>query len=76
MEEIKTFPIITYAPYNTVKLTLTAKIYDEDNDKFAEAVMDLGMEALREAMIDGDQWEAENVKYVFTDKGKKELGLM
>lgn len=75
IEEFELVPIITYIPYNTVKLTLTTKIYDEENDKFINAESVMNMSELHDAKIDGWEWEGENVKYVLTDKAKKELGL-
>ena len=75
IDDDKLVPIIAYVPNNTVKLTLVAKLYNEDNDSFCEAENTMNISKLREAMIDGDAWEADNVKYVFTDKAKEILGI-
>lgn len=69
--ECKQVPVILYIPDNTVKLTITAKILDED-DNFVEAVNKMGVAEVADARIDGAEWEYENVKYVLTDKAKEE----
>ena len=70
--ECKQVPVILYIPDNTVKLTITAKVLDED-DNFAEVVNKMGVAEVADARIDGVEWEDENVKYVLTDKAKEEL---
>lgn len=63
-------PVILYVPDNTVKLTLTAKIMLED-DTMTDVESTLNTAEVAEARINGDGWEAENVKYTLTDEGRK-----
>ena len=70
-----TVPAIIYIPNNTIKLTITAKIMDDD-DSIREAVMTLGVAEVANARIDGDEWESDNVKYSLTDKAREELGML
>lgn len=65
-------PAIINIPDNTVKMTIIATLIDE-NDKLFKAESTLNAADVRAAMIDGDAWESENVKYVLTDKGRGEL---
>ena len=70
-----TVPAIIYIPDNTIKLTITAKIMDDD-DSVREAVMTLGVAEVADARINGDEWESDNVKYSLTDKAREELGML
>ena len=65
-------PAIFYIPDNTVRLTMTAKIIDE-NDEFHTAEMSLGLADITQARIDGEFWEEDNGKYVLTDEAKEQL---
>lgn len=67
-----TVPFMTYIPATTVKLSIQATILDE-NDDFHIAEMNLGLADIRDGMIDGEEWERENTRYVLTDKGREEL---
>lgn len=71
-DDIKTVPFITYIPDNAIKIVISATILD-DNDEFHQAQMTLKLSDIREGMIDGDQWESENVKYVVNEEYLKEL---
>lgn len=61
-------------PDNTVKLEIIATIINEE-DKLHKAVTTMSLPEIIEARIDGNEWENENVKYVLTDKAKKEFDL-
>lgn len=65
-------PVILHIPNNTVKLTLTAKLIDE-NDEFLEVVNVMSLPEITEARISGEEWEYENVVYTLTDKAREEL---
>ena len=65
-------PIIIHIPDNAVKLTIEAKLIDE-NDEFITAVNTMRLAEITEARIDGEEWEAENVKYCLTEKARMEL---
>ena len=66
--------IIFNIPTNTIKLEVVTTLIDND-DKTYKATSTLNVAQLYDARILGDKWEAENVKYVLTDKGREELGL-
>ena len=64
--------IIFNVPNNSYHITINAKIIDGDGEMHvAESVMTLP--EIIDARIAGDEWERENVKYVLTDKGRKEV---
>lgn len=67
-------PVILHIPNNTVKLTLTAKVINE-NDEFLEVVSIMSLPEITDARISGEEWEDENVLYTLTDKARKELGI-
>lgn len=71
--ECEQVPVILYIPNNTVKLTLTAKLIDE-NDEFLEVVSVMSLPEITEARISGEEWEDENIVYTLTDKAREELG--
>ena len=65
--------IILSIPDNTVKLTVVAKVLDE-NEKLCEYQRTLNLDELIESRIEYEFWEYENdSQYVLTDKGKKDL---
>lgn len=66
-------PVILYIPNNTVKLTLTAKLIDE-NDEFFEVANIMSLPEITDARISGEEWEYENAVYTLTDKAREELG--
>lgn len=66
-------PVILYIPNNTVKLTLTAKLINE-NDEFLEVVSIMSLPEITDARISGEEWEDENIVYTLTDKAREELG--
>jgi len=70
-----TVPAIIYIPDNTIKLTITAKIMNDD-DSIHEAVMTLGVAEVAGARIDGDEWEQNNAVYTLTDKAREELDII
>lgn len=65
-------PVILYIPNNTISLEINARIVDED-ENIQTAISKWNMKELNTAKIEGDQWEADNVKYVITDLGRKQL---
>lgn len=71
-QEIETCAAIIMIPANAVKLEITAKIIDE-NDELYEALTTMSLPEIVDARIDGEDWERENVKYVLTDKAKEFL---
>lgn len=68
-DNIETIPAVFYIPSNTIALKLCAKIYKDGEIKEAETSFELP--DIIEAIIDGDYWAGENIKYVLTDKGKE-----
>lgn len=65
--------IILSIPDNTVKLTVVAKVLDE-NEKLCEYQRTLNLDELIESRIEYEFWEYENdSQYILTDKGKKDL---
>jgi len=62
--------IIFNVPTNTIKLEVIATLMDKDDTTY-KATSSLNIAELYEARILGDEWEAENVKYVLTDKGRE-----
>ena len=70
--ECEQIPVILYVPSNSVKLTITAKVIDE-NDEFLEAQSVLNLPDIIEACIPGKEWEDENTVYTLTDKDREEL---
>lgn len=73
--EIKTVPALIYIPDNAVKLKVLATIIDGETDELYEAELKMTLSEITEARIEGEEWEWNNVKYVLTDKAKKELGV-
>lgn len=62
-------PLIVYVPDNTVSLTLTATVM-EDDESMLNVVNKMTIADLYDARVSGEEWEYENVKYVLTDFGK------
>lgn len=72
LDNIETVPFITHVPKSTIALEINAKMFV--NGKIQEATMTLdSSDDIREGMIQGDDWEAENVRYVITDEARKLL---
>lgn len=65
-------PAIINIPDNTVKLTVRAKIIEED-DTLQEVEMTMNTAEVMDARISGDEWEQENVMYRLTDYAKELL---
>ena len=62
-----TMPIVIYVPKSSIRLTAQIDIIADDLSLHqAECVYDTEM--LRDCMIDGDAWAAENEKYVLVDR--------
>lgn len=66
-------PAIIYIPPESVQLKIQCKLIDEENFKVYNAEKVMGMAEIRDAIISGDEWEAENVKYVLNPDYLKEL---
>lgn len=73
-EDIKTVPAVVFIPENTVKLTLIAKILDE-NDNMVEVKSELKLQDVIRAMADGENWFPDDAVFALTDKAKRELGI-
>lgn len=73
-EDIKTVPAVVHIPENTVKLTMIAKIIDE-NDDMVEVKSELKLQDVIRAMADGEDWFPDDAVFTLTDKAKKELGI-
>ena len=61
---IDCIPAIIYIPPETVQLKIECVLMDEDNFSTYRASQVMKMKELKQAIIDGDEWEAENIKYV------------
>lgn len=72
IEDNDLVPVILYIPNNTISLEINARIIDED-ENIQTAISRWNMKELNTAKIEGDQWEVDNVKYVITDLGRKQL---
>lgn len=59
-------------PNNTVALDLYVTVMEEDKST-QHAVNSMSIADLYEARVDGDQWEAENVKYTISDEAREFL---
>lgn len=70
--ECDLIPLIVYVPNNTVALDLYVTVIEKDKS-IQHAVNSMTMAELYEARVDGDQWEAENVKYRITDEAREFL---
>lgn len=73
--EGKQVAAIIYIPDNTVKLEIIATMMDEE-DKLFSATSTMRTADVMEARIEGDEWEAENVKYCLTDEGRALADLL
>ena len=74
MDDFKLVPAIVQIPDNAIKIEITATIFDGEEMHKAVSVMNTA--DVIDARIDGEEWEKDNAKYVFTDKAKKELGIL
>lgn len=63
--------IFVSIPKNTVKLEITAKLYDEEKDKTYKAISTLNLEDIIKARLHESEWEEENAVYCLTEKGEK-----
>lgn len=70
--ELKTVPFMTHIPDNSIKLNIKATLLNND-DTMSQAELNLGLRDIRDGMIDGEEWENENVRYVLTEEGKNYL---
>ena len=70
--ECNQVPIIINIPNNAVKLTVEATLIDDDDSLFT-VTNTLKLAEITEARIEAEYWEDKNVKYVLTDKARKEI---
>lgn len=61
-------PLIIYAPKNVVALDLTAALYEAETGEIHIAGWKMGTEDIFNGRVKGEEWEAENAKYVITDE--------
>ncbi len=70
--EVKTRTALIQVPINAVKLHIEADIIYDDLS-LHKADMDLSMEEIVDAWVDGEEWERDNARYVITDIGLASL---
>ena len=63
---------IIYIPKEAVQLKIIAHLLDPDNLKVYRAENVMTLTDIKEAIIDGDYWEAENVTYKLNPNYGKE----
>lgn len=66
-------PAIIYIPPEAVQIKISCKLIDEENFKTYDVEKTMNMTEIRNSIISGDEWEAENVKYVINKDFLKEL---
>ena len=59
--------ILIGVPLNTIKLTLTAKILNED-ETFTEATTTMNLQDIIQARIDAEYWLDEHGKWVINEE--------
>lgn len=64
---------IIYIPKDTVQLNIIAHLLDPDTLEVYKAGNKMTLADIKEAVIAGDEWEAENVKYILNPDYLKEL---
>lgn len=72
--ELNLVPAVIYIPENAVKLTIIAKIINE-NDEISEVKSILNLQDVIKAMADGEDWIPDDAVFTLTDKGRKSLGI-
>lgn len=65
--EVDLQPVILYIPKNTIKLTIDAKLLEED-EKMVDIRTIMTLPEIIEARIEGEYWEDEIVKYCLAEK--------
>lgn len=65
-------PAIIYIPKDTIAMEITIKLLDSEDYSIYECSQTMDIGAIKDAIIDGDGWEAENVKYVLNPDYLKE----
>lgn len=55
---------IIYIPKDAIAMDITIKLLDTDDYSIYECSQTMDISAIKDAIIEGDEWEAENVKYV------------
>lgn len=63
---------IIYIPKDTIAMDITIKLLDTDDYSIYECGQTMDISAIKDAIIEGDEWEAENVKYVLNPDYLKE----
>lgn len=65
--EVDLQPVILYIPINAIKLTIDAKLLEED-EKMVDVRTIMTLPEIIEARIEGEYWKDENVKYCLAEK--------
>ena len=66
-------PAVIYIPPETVQLKIECTLMDEDNFKTYQAKQVLKMKDIKDAIIIGDEWESQTVKYRLNPDYLKEI---
>lgn len=69
---IDCIPAIIYIPPETVQMKIECTLLDEDNLKTYRAEQVMKMKDIKDAIISGDEWESENIRYVLNPDYAKE----
>ena len=64
---------IIYIPKDAIALDITVKLLDTEDYSIYECNQVMDIAAVKDAIIDGEYWEAENVKYVLNPDYAKEI---
>jgi len=64
---------VIYIPKDAVQLNIIAHLIDPDNLEMYKAENKMTLSDIKDAIIDGEYWEAENVKYKLNPDYLKEL---
>ena len=63
---------IIYIPKDAIALDITVKLLDTEDYSVYECHQVMDIATVKDAIIDGEYWEAENVKYVLNPDYAKE----
>ena len=69
LTEIETVPAVIEVPEETVYLTITAKVMNE-NGKLYTAESTLNASDIRDCIAKGEEWEMDHATYAITEEGK------